>query len=324
MLNLKRSVVLAAILLTAMSVSASNFRAGDVVYLPSAGHVASGSGAYVTDIYITNLTTSSVDVSVAFGASGGVDNSAIPGQTRSIGTSLAAGERRMIADVTNTIFPDKAGSLGFLIFFACKTGGSCTNCDTTPADCSLISVESRIYFLPGSGASAGTTGQLFPGYPWYSYVSMNDASLGLDKVFIVGLRQEGTRGVSGYRSNLGILNASQDYSTVITVEVYNGTGTLVNSKDYNLPPLGHMQFAITDPAPTFATSNSAGWARVYQKSATLVAGGCSACAPGFFAFGSVGDNVTGDPTTMESQYYQQLDIACVYGSKANRRPVRKP
>jgi hypothetical protein len=324
MLNLKRFGLCAVIvLMAAASAMASNFRAGDTVYLPSAGHVASGAVTFVTDAYITNLTTSTVEVSVAFAPTGGGDNSAVPGQTRNITPALAPNERRLISDITNAIFPEKSGSLGYLIFFACRQGGNCTSCDTNPADCSLISVEARIY-ASGNPAVPGTTGQLFPGIPWYSFVSMNDSAKGLDKVFITGLRQEGSRGVSGYRSNFGILNASQDYSTVIRVSVFTGTGTLVASKDYNLPPLAHIQRGIGDVAPTFATSGTTGYMLVEQISATIVPGGCQACDPGFLAYGSVADKLSDDPTTLESQYLTQLDIGCVYGSKANHRPVRKP
>jgi hypothetical protein len=325
-MNVRRITLIAlAILTVATAASASNFRAADLVYLPSAGKVASGSVVFVTDVYITNLTTSKVVVSVAFGETGTTaDNSQITKNLKTLPTVLAAGERRLVSDITGTLFPEKDGKLGYLIFFACKEGGSCTDCDAAPADCSLISVEGRIYSYPAGNPTGGTKGQLFFGYPWYSFVSPNDAALQLDKVFIVGLRTEGTRPTSGYRTNIGLLNASQDYTANVRVSVYSGTGTLIGEKTYNLPALGHVQVPVTDAAPAFSTSNSIGYAIIQQTGATLVPGGLATATPGFFAFGSVLDNITDDPTTLETVYTQQLDVRCVYGSKrADHHPVRR-
>lgn len=324
-MNIRRiSLMVIAVLAVASIASASNFRAADTVYLPSAGKIASGNVIFVTDVYITNHTTSKVVVSVGFGETGtAADNSQLPKNLKNLPTSLEPGERRLISDVTGTLFPEKDGKLGFLVFFACKEGGNCQDCDLFPADCSLISVEGRIYSYPAANPAGGTKGQLFVGYPWYSFVSPSDAALSLDTVFIVGLRNEGARPTSGYRSNFGILNASQDYSTQVKISVYTGTGSLVGEKTYQLKPLGHVQTGILDAAPNFTTNNSAGYAIVQQTGSTLASGGCAACPAGFFVFGSVLDNVTDDPTTLESIYTQQLDLRCVYGSKADRRPVRR-
>ncbi|MGK2858557.1 MAG: hypothetical protein ACSLFQ_15255 [Thermoanaerobaculia bacterium] len=320
----KFTLVAIAMLVVASSAMASNFRAADIVYLPSAGKVASGSVVFATDVYITNLTTSKVVVSVGFGETGDVaDNSLLGKNLKTLATSLEAGERRLVSDITGTLFPEKDGKLGFLVFFACREGGNCDNCDDFPGDCSLISVEGRIYSFPAGNPAGGTKGQLFFGYPWYSFVSPNDSSRSLDKVFIVGLRNEGARPTSGYRTNFGILNASQDYTGQVKVSVFTGTGMPVGEKTYTLKPLGHVQGNILDAAPDFTTNNSAGYAIIQMVGSTPVPGGCAECAPGFFVFGSVLDNVTDDPTTLESVYTQQLPLTCVYGSKGDRRPVRR-
>lgn len=324
-MNIRKTTLIAlAMLVVASSAMASNFRAADIVYLPSAGKVASGTLVFVTDVYITNLTTSKVVVSVGFGETGdAADNSLLGKNLKTLPTPLEAGERRLVSDITGTLFPEKDGKLGFLVFFACREGGNCTDCDLFPGDCSLISVEGRIYSFPAGNPAGGTKGQLFFGYPWYSFVSPLDAARSLDKVFIVGLRNEGARPTSGYRTNVGILNASQDYTTQVKVSVFTGTGTPVGEKTYTLKPLGHFQGNILDAAPGFTTNNSAGYAVIQMVGSTLAPGGCAECAPGFFVFGSVLDNVTDDPTTLESVYTQQLDLGCVYGSKADRRPVRR-
>lgn len=321
-MNSKKLVVFAVALLAITSTAlASNFRAADTIYLPSAGKVASGSIEFVTDAYITNHTNDTVVVSVGFGISG-QDNRNLNQNLVDLATPLAPGERRLVADITGTLFPNQSG-LGFLVFFACKQNGNCADCDANPADCSLISVESRIYSRQPGNPAAETKGQLFPGYPWYTFVSQNDAALNLDTVTIVGFRNEGQRGVSGFRSNIGLLNASQDYSTVLTVTAFNGDGTLAGAADVTLPPLGHTQTALTNLIPSFTTNNNTGYVVVSQKSATLIEGGCAECAPGFFAFGSQLDNIGDDATTLESVYIPQLDIGCVYGAKADRHPIRR-
>lgn len=317
-------VVFAVALLTITStIFASNFRAADTVYLPSAGKVASGNIEFVTDAYITNHTNDSVVVSVGFGVSG-QDNGNLNQNLVDLATPLAAGERRLVADITGTLFPDKPNTLGFLVFFACKEGGDCSDCDNNSADCSPISVESRIYSREPGNAAAETKGQLFPGYPWYSFVSMDDTALNLDTVSITGLRNEGQRGVSGFRSNIGLLNASQDYSTVLVVTAYNGDGSLAGAAEVSLPPLGHQQSNLASLVPGFNTNNNTGYVVVSQKSSTLVQGGCAECSPGFFAFGSVLDNIGDDATTLESIYSEQLNLTCIYGQKHNRRPTRRP
>lgn len=323
-MNSKKLVVFAVALLAITSTAfASNFRAADTVFLPSAGKVASGAIEFVTDAYITNHTNDEVNVSVGFGVSG-QDNRTLAGNLVDLATPLAPGERRLVADITGTLFPDKPNTLGFLVFFACKVDGDCSDCDANATDCSLISVGSRIYSREPGNPAAETKGQLFPGYPWYTFVSQNDAALNLDTVSISGFRNEGTRGVSGFRSNIGLLNASQDYSTVLVVTAHNGDGTLAGAAEVELPPLGHQQSNIASLVPGFTTNNNTGYVVVSQKSATLVDGGCAECAPGFFAFGSVLDNIGDDATTLESVYIPQLDIGCVYGAKADRHPIRRP
>ena len=72
MLKLK-SAVTAAILFVAVGAFASNFRVADQVYVPAAGHVAGGGSLFISDIFISNLTSDTVSVSVLFssGTNGG-------------------------------------------------------------------------------------------------------------------------------------------------------------------------------------------------------------------------------------------------------------
>ena len=139
--------------------------------------------------------------------------------------TLGPNERQEILD----IFPSKlnlASGFGQLIFNGCKQGGNC-DVNTCPngattgicPDFRDISVESRIYSIPpgANQATAPTSGQLFAGIPWYNFVSSDAAAVGLDKVFITGLRNN-----SAYRGNIGLVNASQYSSTTLVVKLFNG------------------------------------------------------------------------------------------------------
>ena len=159
-----KNVVAVAIMLVAGSAMASNFRAADQVYVPVAGHAAGSSGTFISDVFISNLSTDSVSVSVIFSTgAGGTQtpfNNAI---------TLGPSERKEILDFFPTVLGLSSG-LGQLIFNGCKQGGNCdvTTCPngaTTGVcpDFRNISVESRIYSIPpgANQATAPTTGQLF-------------------------------------------------------------------------------------------------------------------------------------------------------------------
>jgi len=72
MFKVKQLTVAAAIALFAGAAMASNFRAADQVYVPAAGHISSASATFISDVFISNLSDQSVDVSVIFstGSSG--------------------------------------------------------------------------------------------------------------------------------------------------------------------------------------------------------------------------------------------------------------
>src|SRR4051812_35885868 len=59
--------VAAVLMLVAGSAMASNFRVADQVYLPIAGHTTGSRGeTFQTDVWISNTTTDSVDISVIY------------------------------------------------------------------------------------------------------------------------------------------------------------------------------------------------------------------------------------------------------------------
>lgn len=299
--------------------SASSFRAADIVYLPAVARLQGAGGAFFkTDVVVSNVSDQRVIVSVAYGVSG-ADNRTITSGMKTLPV-LLPGERRDIADIVETL---QLGTVdannvrtanGFLIFFACREGATCADCDANPADCQLITVQGRIYNQPAG--ETRTFGQLFPGIPWYNYVSVDSQSNGLHRVFIPGLRNAGTAGVSGFRSNIGLVNASQTSSTRLRVTIFSPTGTQLGQQSFDLPPLGHTQFNAAGIGLT-----GDGWALIEQTAVTPT--GSDPANPGFMAYGSLIDNISGDPTTLEAQYYVELPFDCVYGSKPKKRMVKR-
>jgi len=325
-----KNVVAVAVMFIASAAMASNFRAADQVYVPAAGHLAGASGTFISDVFISNLSADAVSVSVIYSSGTG-------GAQQSFNNviSLQPNERQEILD----IFPNKLGQqsgFGQLIFNGCKTNGDC-NVNTCPngattgvcPDFRNISVESRIYSIPAGAnpATAPTTGQLFSGFPWYSFVSSDAAPVALDKVFITGLRNTGGAGTAGtYRSNIGLVNASQYSTTTLLVKLFNGANgqQIGSTAQITLSPLGHTQRAITDSSlfPSFTGATATNAYVTVEQTNTMPTGdaganGCPNGCPAFFAYGSVLDNASGDATTLEPQYTQALTTAainCIYNT----------
>ncbi|MBV9495503.1 MAG: hypothetical protein JOZ54_14735 [Acidobacteria bacterium] len=322
MFNFKKFGVAAVVaMMGAASAMASNFRGADQVYVPAAGHLAGASGTFISDVYISNLTDDRVTVSVNFvqGASGGQS-------TFNNAFTLAPRERREFVDFVGVQL-NLASGFGQLIFSGCKES---TDCGPATQDIygfspnfRNISVESRIYSIPAGTTLAQnppTTGQLFAGLPWYSFISQDQAANGLDKIFITGIRQNGGAGTAGTsRSNIGFANASQFSTTTIVVKLFNGaTGAQIgNEFTQVLSPLGHAQVNLTTMFPGVNGTNF--YATVEQRNSTPTGDQPDTCkpngCPAFFAYGSVLDNASGDATTLEAQYSKPLSdnqIACIY------------
>jgi hypothetical protein len=151
-------------------------------------------------------------------------------------------------------------------------------------------------------------------------VSSDAGGVGLDKVFITGLRNN-----SAYRGNIGLVNASQFSTTTLVVKLFNGPNGAQLGTTYQktLLPLGQDQQSLTamfGSAFSGATATNA-WVTVEQTNTTATgdaaANGCPTGCPAFFAYGSVLDNQSGDATTLEPQFLQALTTAainCIYNS----------
>lgn len=309
--------------LFAVSAMAQNFRAADQVYVPAAGKVTT----FATDVFVSNSNAFPVTVSVIASSGAGGTQTNFPNLF-----TLAAGEKREFVDFVGTAQPNGlglAGFLGQLVFNGCKQGLDCgTNTQDPQTGISPnfadISVETRIYSTCPAGSTTctpgGTTGQLFSGLPWYNFASQDQQNNSLDTIFITGLRQSATQSGAGtYRSNLVLTNASQFSNTTIVVKLFKTDAASTKcGSDFRvqLAPLGFIQQNLS---VMFPGCTGTFWASVNQENSSATGDapqscGSSGCA-GFFAAGSVLDNVTTDATTMEAQYTKSLtsaQIACIY------------
>ena len=319
---MKKFLVAAALMVCATGASASNFRGADQVYIPIAGHASGASGTFISDVYVANLTPDNVQVSVIYQPLNTPTNPASP---VTIGTefknviALRPFERKEYKDFFPTVLGVPSG-FGQIILNGCLSGANCgatgQNQGGDSSNYRAISAESRIYSIPNvGGAAAGTTGQLFSGIPWYNFVSMVNNEQSLDKVFITGFTHTGTSGAGTFRSNIGLANASQYSTTTLAVSLYKGTyNPAIPATDrlaevlVTLTPLENIQRNF----PTFFPNAPLGgdyFVVVEQRSSTPTPDSPLDCEQGcasFLAYGSVLDNVTGDATTLESQYIVPL------------------
>ena len=332
---MKKLTVAAALVLVAATASASNFRGADQVYVPIAGHVAGATGTFVTDVYISNLSSDPVTVSVIFQER----RPDLPANG-SVGTefpnaiSLRPFERKQYLDFFVSALNINTAIVGQLIFNGCRTGQNCGP-ETQNPETGVsphfrpISVETRTYqVLPSRPGE--TTGQLLSGYPWYSFVSQRQSNVDLDEVFITGITFTGTPGqLNTYRTNLGFVNASQYSSTTIVARLYHETlDNFVQEARVRLAPLGNVSGGVNGFFPDI-TQGSNYFVVVSQTETTPfgnVPVGCEDGCPAFLTYGSVLDNVSGDATTLEPQYLRELSpeaIDEIYPPQAGKRTVRR-
>lgn len=340
MFKMKHLGMAAVLVLIAAGAMASNFRAADQVYLTAAGKVAS----FASDVWITNVSTAdTVSVSVIYTPTGVALSGACPPGSVGPGCpqyfdniiTLRPMERKEIIDFFPTTLGLSSG-FGSLIFNACKQGADCINTQDANGNSPNfrdIIVFSRIYSTQ-AGPPLLTNGQAFPGIPWYNFVSSRQSANGLGRIVIQGIRNTGTsvpRQPGTYRSNIGLMNASQYSETTLRVKLFNGTTNAQIGSDFTirLGPLNHIQNNVSGMFSAFGTGplSTNAYVTVEQEANTPTNDAPTTClpdgCPGFLAYGSGLDNQSDDPTTLESVYEKSLAsitgaLDTIYGSSATQ------
>jgi hypothetical protein len=176
--------------------------------------------------------------------------------------SVAAGAQLMLADVVGEIGASGQGALEILSDQALK-------------------VTSRTYSRIPSDASClpdGTQGQDYPA------LTASDGLVAGQIAYLAGLVEN-----ASFRSNIGLVNTGPDSATVL-VELYDATGTeLVQYYAWLVPGEWEQR---TQPFLNWAgqTAMDRGYAKITVQ-----------WGSGVFAFASVVDNLTNDPTTETMQ-----------------------
>ena len=337
---MKRLLIATALTMCAAGAYASNFRGADQVYIPTAGRIAGAINTFVSDVQLANLTSDTVTISVIYQP---INTPTNPGDATTIGQEfkdiieLAPFERKEYRDFfTSALNFQGNNPFGLLILNGCLKGANCgpsgTDDEANTQNYRAISAESRIYsFKTQLGEASGTVGQLFSGIPWYNFVSLLQASAGLDEVFVTGVSHTANGG-TGKRTNFGLVNASQYSSTTIMASLYRGrvrTEDRVAQTPITLTPLENVQLNFPALFPT-APFGENYFVVFEQISATPNPSGvpstCDQGCPAFLAYGSQLDNVTNDATTLESQYLKELTteaILVIYPTSAGKQPWRR-
>ncbi|HEY0156826.1 MAG TPA: hypothetical protein VGF28_05980 [Thermoanaerobaculia bacterium] len=331
---MKKLTVAAAMVLIAATASASNFRGADQVYVPIAGHVQGATGTFVTDVYISNLSSDPVSVSVIFQERRpDLPPDGTVGREFANAITLRPFERKQYLDFFVSALNINTAVVGQLIFNGCRQNQNCgpetQDINGVSPHFRPISVETRTYqVLPSRPGE--TTGQLLSGYPWYSFVSQRQSNVDLDEVFITGITFTGGPGQLGtYRTNLGFVNASQYSSTTIVARLYKETlDTFVQEARIRLSPLGNVSGGLDGWFPGVAQGSN--YFVIVSQTETTPFGtppaGCEDGCPAFITYGSVLDNVSGDATTLEAQYLRELDsdaIDEIFPLQSGKRSVRR-
>lgn len=336
---MKRLLIATALTMCAAGAYASNFRGADQVYIPTAGRIVQPTNnTFISDVQLANLTGDTVVISVIYqpiNTKSDPNNPATIGQEFKDIIELAPFERKEYKDFFQSAL-NLQGGFGLLILNGCLKGANCgpsgTDDEANTANYRAISAESRIYsFKTLLGKEAGTVGQLFSGIPWYHFVSMLQAQAGLDEVFITGVTHT-ANGSTGFRSNIGLVNASQYSTTTIAASLYRGrirAEDRIVTKNIVLTPLENIQtnFPGMFPEAQFGENY---FVVLEQISSTPNPSGvpstCDQGCPAFLAYGSVLDNVTNDATTLESQYLKELTseaILVIYPTGAGKHQWRR-
>ncbi len=124
----------------------------------------------------------------------------------------------------------------------------------------------------------GTQGQDYPA------LSTGDGLAASQSAYLPGLIENGA-----YRSNIGVVNTGTA-SALVLVELYNGAGTRLASYSVNLTAGQWAQETQPFLSKAGQTAMDRGYARVTAQTGS-----------GVFAFASVIDNLTNDPTTVAMQ-----------------------
>lgn len=293
---MKKVILIAAVLCVAAS-SFALFRASDIVFvLAGANTPGAGGTLWQTDVWVTDPEVVENLLTIEYLPTGAAGNPT-PSDTSTryyvnYPSSIPPNGTLYIPNIIGFIqqtYPN-VGGFGALIFYGEKPTGDINN----------LIVNSRTY-TPKSATdpTQGYYGQDIPGTPWFYYIDSNFADYGLDAYWLVGLTEN-----SAFRTNVGIVNGSENDILSVKFDLYDSTGTFVATTTVaGIGALAHVQYnqMLTT---TFGLSSAENYSlHITIASATIIDSSLS-YAPALYAYASKVDNATGDPNYIEATYFQ--------------------
>lgn len=359
----RRIVIGAALLVMAAAGPVlAGFGAAELIYIPVASHVPGAAGTqWRTDLYITNVDDTAIDVAIAYLPSGLVSNSFVF-TTRE--TWLGGREsddfgfvNEALADIPingSIVLRDIVGEYWVGRLGASGNGAlviAVYEADTLEPDGTRVTknafANARIYNKttiwvedpenPDELIEKNAQyGQTMPGVPWYNLVDGGAVGEDYDLTFEnLSGGQEG----GGLRFNVGVLNAS-DALTSLTIRIQpfqpDGEPYLDENDEEILtllvmPPASHVQ--LFRP---FRDEWGLEDVDVASVRVSLVSWASSAAEPipMLTSYGSVVQNNTGDSSSVLPSFGYPYNIDCIWGEgggvgvgegvAASRRPVEIP
>ncbi len=351
---MKRLMFLAAVMIVAAPMpSAASFTASDLVYVPVVAHNDGQEGSvWRTDLYITNVDSTNVDVALFFMPSGGTSSNEIYLDPTEYG---AAGREELGYKYTNEALADippggtvrledvvsqfwladlgGAARLGSLIVFAWESGTldpvapetrtfrnvvvySRTYNDTTVWIRTVNEDEEEVFTEEPT-----QYGQTIPGVPWYNLADPQayDEEAGVD---FTGFILTGGEDTENTRFNLGCFNASDPLTTInLLVTPLDANGEPFLNPDTEEPiarnitiaPLGLRQYDGVLAGLFQLGDVGAVTFRITFNPDIAYSSGSSDPIPAFTCYGSVVDNRSNDPTTVLPSFEAPpFDIDCLW------------
>jgi len=225
--------------------------AGEAVFVPAAAHVGGVGGTeWRTDLEVMARGSIQASYSVALLRSG-QDNSS----PQSSMFTLQPGASARYEDVVDTVFGvEGTGALRLVVLAG------------------TVTVSSRTY----NDTPEGTYGQYIQGFEQAEAIATGEEAA------LIQLSRSASPS-SGFRTNLGLLNATAA-SLTVEVRLFRAAGQLLGTRSYTLKPFEQLQ-----DNDVFGHVTGGEVSDGYALVRTTTAGGA------FFAYASVVDNQSGDP-----------------------------
>jgi hypothetical protein len=322
-------------------VVSAQFMAADLIYVPAVAHSEGANGSvWKTDVTITNVDSTPVDVGIFFVPSGRDDHSNfLAGRDDALGGSedqgfgfvndalsnIPPGGTVTLPDIVGQYWYPKFGvsaSNGALVVFSWESGtldndGNRTYRNVVVTTRTYNSTKIKIEDPDNSGQfieKDATFGQTLPGVPWYN---LADASIKNDQRDLSYEVLAGGQENDTYRYNVGIFNTSDlQTSIAVVIQPFDATGHQLTDdsgvalqKTLLLPPLAHVQlyrilqtsFNLTNAKDILLRISFVNWTTLG-----------TAPVPTFTCYGSLIDNRSNDPTTILPSFGYPYDIDKVW------------